>query len=496
MRTSKPIAVWYSRHAAILVLLVLLLGSSMVNAQIITLGEAVDNTALIWTTGGDAEWFGQTSDFYFDGDAARSGNVSSFQQSWIETTVTGPGVLSFYWKVSSSSGSQDLKFYIDGSSRASFFADAQWQLKAYVVPSGSHTIRWIYAPFIPVGNVAGFLDKVVFTSDPVIILESPNGGESWRHRDAYTIRWASNEGAGSGVKIELYKGESSKYTISNSTDNDGDYSWFVPAWIEPAADYRIKITSTSNPAVYGFSDDHFSINAWEQSSFGGLLVLDGMNDYALADDHPELDVGDEVGESLTIEAWVNIRGNGSMSDSLYLSKLQSYRLVLRRYSTYDYPSGTYGCFGVSFTPPSDSISGFEVCKRPAYTLGWHHVTAVFSKDTSQVRLYMDGTAFSDPVSWSALNNSTEGLKIGGELSAGVDEVRISAVARYTGSTYPTPTSPFTCDAYTRALWHFDEFEGATIFHDSCGADNFLVGYNGAHTEGVHVHRIHLPLILK
>jgi hypothetical protein len=238
-------------------------------------------------------------------------------------------------------------------------------------------------------------------------------------------------------------------------------------------------------------------NGWEQSSFGGLLVLDGIDDYALADDHPELDVGDEAGESLTIEAWVNIRGNASSSDSLYLSKLQSYSLYLRRYSIFEYPSWhTYGCVGVFFTPPSGQIGSFEVCEWPAYPLGWHHVAAVFDKDTSQVRIYKDGGAFGNPYSWSALKNSTDGLQIGGKLPGAVDEVRISAMARYTGSTYTMPTSPFTCDVYTRALWHFDEFEGATIFHDACGADNFLVGYNGAHTEGVPVHRIQLPLILK
>jgi hypothetical protein len=33
------------------------------------------------------------------------------------------------------------------------------------------------------------------------------------------------------------------------------------------------------------------------------------------------------------------------------------------------------------------------------------------------------------------------------------------------------------------LWHFDEFEGDTVFHDDCGFNNTLIAYNGALTTG-------------
>jgi hypothetical protein len=107
-----------------------------------------------------------------------------------------------------------------------------------------------------------------------------------------------------------------------------------------------------------------------------------------------------------------------------------------------------------------------------------------------MRIYLDGTAFSDLINFgTAINNSAKPLEVGfrfdGGLGGEVDELRISDFARYTGPTYAVPTAPFTCDEHTRALWHFDEFEGATVFHDACGVvDNLLVGYNGAHTERV------------
>jgi hypothetical protein len=41
--------------------------------------------------------------------------------------------------------------------------------------------------------------------------------------------------------------------------------------------------------------------------------------------------------------------------------------------------------------------------------------------------------------------------------------------------------PFVADVHTRALWHFDETAGSTIFADRSSNGNTLTGFNGAHT---------------
>lgn len=109
---------------------------------------------------------------------------------------------------------------------------------------------------------------------------------------------------------------------------------------------------------------------------------------------------------------------------------------------------------------------------------------------------MDGEALSSSSSvGSVIKNSAESTKVGENLGGGVDELRISDIARYTGSTYTRPTSPLTCDEHTRALWHFDEL--GTHFHDACGTtDNLLIGHNGACNEGVIAHQVYLPLAFK
>jgi hypothetical protein len=54
-----------------------------------------------------------------------------------------------------------------------------------------------------------------------------------------------------------------------------------------------------------------------------------------------------------------------------------------------------------------------------------------------------------------------------------------------------------CGANTLALWHFDEVQGTTTFHDACGTtDNVMTGSNGAHTEGVTGYMVYLPLVIE
>ena len=127
---------------------------------------------------------------------------------------------------------------------------------------------------------------------------------------------------------------------------------------------------------------------------------------------------------------------------------------------------------------------------------WHHVALVYYQELNAVQIYLDGEEFGSAYDiGSAINNSTENVKVGENFYGIIDEIRISDTPRYLTTT-TVPTLPFTCDANTRALWHFDEYEGATVFHDSCGTDNVLVGYYGAHTEGIPARKTYLPCILK
>ncbi|MHC4144812.1 MAG: M56 family metallopeptidase, partial [Planctomycetota bacterium] len=133
------------------------------------LAEALD-TDLRFTTGGSADWLSQTVTSYHDGDAAKSGDISHDQESWLQTTVSGAGKVSFFWKVSCEGHFDFLAFYIDGSLAEKIDGlEDDWEQQVHTIStSGSHTLEWRYAKdgSRSEGSDCGWVDKVVWTFAP------------------------------------------------------------------------------------------------------------------------------------------------------------------------------------------------------------------------------------------------------------------------------------------------------------------------------------------
>lgn len=138
-----------------------------------SLGEAVDAPELPWTTGGNADWSTQELNTHDGVDAARSGAIGDDGESWIQTTVTGPGTLSFWWNVSSEAGWDYLEFLIDDNWQDDISGDWGWDQRSYEIEAGTHTLRWRYYKdgSGSDGQDAGFLDEVSYT--PTVILPPP-----------------------------------------------------------------------------------------------------------------------------------------------------------------------------------------------------------------------------------------------------------------------------------------------------------------------------------
>jgi hypothetical protein len=134
------------------------------------LSEALD-TDLIFDTGGDADWYSQTRNSYFDGDAAESGDIWDGQASWIRTTVHGVGTLGFYWKVSSEQNYDYLTFYIDGIRQDRISGAVDWHQMIYTITEpGSHTLEWRYEKDSSTsnGNDLGRVDLVDWSGGPQV----------------------------------------------------------------------------------------------------------------------------------------------------------------------------------------------------------------------------------------------------------------------------------------------------------------------------------------
>jgi hypothetical protein len=127
-----------------------------------SLGDAVDAPALTWTTGGNANWFPETTTFYSDSDAAESGDIGNSQSSYLRTNITGPGTIRFWWKVSSESSYDYLNFYINGVRQSRISGEVTWRQQSYPLASGTHTLEWRYTKNggNSRGSDCGWVDKV------------------------------------------------------------------------------------------------------------------------------------------------------------------------------------------------------------------------------------------------------------------------------------------------------------------------------------------------
>lgn len=131
------------------------------------LADALDAPSLVWTTGGNANWVAQTVESNDGVDATQSGVIGHNDETWLETTVTGPGVLDFFWKVSSEEYSDRLRFYLDGDAEDSISGEVDWRSQSYTIGAGTHTLRWRYSKdgSVVEGGDAGWVDQVNFVPD-------------------------------------------------------------------------------------------------------------------------------------------------------------------------------------------------------------------------------------------------------------------------------------------------------------------------------------------
>jgi hypothetical protein len=138
------------------------------------LSEALD-TNLIVSTGGNADWYPQSMMFYNDGDAARSGDISDSQESWMQSTVNGAGTVSFFWKVSSEAGYDYLEFYIDGVLQDMITGSVDWHRVTYsTTSSGLHTLQWRYVKdaSVSANDDSGWIDLLEWSGSS----QPPSGG--------------------------------------------------------------------------------------------------------------------------------------------------------------------------------------------------------------------------------------------------------------------------------------------------------------------------------
>lgn len=120
-----------------------------------------------WITGGSANWFVTSTSAYTGIYSVRSGPISHSQSTYLSRTINFNGTknISFYFLVSSESGYDFLKFYINGVQYGqSWSGNVGWQ--SYSVNysgSGAVTLEWYYSKddVVSSGQDAAWIDNVI-----------------------------------------------------------------------------------------------------------------------------------------------------------------------------------------------------------------------------------------------------------------------------------------------------------------------------------------------
>ena len=116
------------------------------------------DTGLTFLSGGDAEWVVQSDKASAGATAIRSGAIggsgttaSSACSSWVKTTVTGAGTLSFDWAVSCDDGYNGEKYAwaaysVNGGEPHVIYgrADASWRSVSIELPDGENVVSWTF----------------------------------------------------------------------------------------------------------------------------------------------------------------------------------------------------------------------------------------------------------------------------------------------------------------------------------------------------------------
>ena len=139
------------------------------------LAVALNNTNLIWSTTGSANWFTESTYTHDGNSAAQSGAIGNGQQSILQTIVNGPGVLTFWWMVSSEEDFDFLEFKTNSALVAQISGQVGWNQQTCLIPATQISLQWIYSkdPSVSFGLDAAWLDQVSFTPTQPALLGLP-----------------------------------------------------------------------------------------------------------------------------------------------------------------------------------------------------------------------------------------------------------------------------------------------------------------------------------
>ncbi|MDZ4183190.1 MAG: C25 family cysteine peptidase, partial [Candidatus Cloacimonadaceae bacterium] len=192
-----------------------------------------------WTFSGNLPWVITNVTPYAGSYSAKSGVITHSQTSTMQTVrvLSSAGSVSFWYKVSSESGYDYLRFFVDGVQIAQWAGEIGWTQYTHNLAAGTRTLAWTYYKDSSVssGSDCAWVDNIIFPSST-----SPNPYNPPQNLSAapgngfVNLAWqAPVSGTPTGYKI--FRNSSLLSTVTglaytdNSVVNETTYSYYLTA---------------------------------------------------------------------------------------------------------------------------------------------------------------------------------------------------------------------------------------------------------------------------
>jgi agmatine/peptidylarginine deiminase len=241
-----------------------------------------------WEMAGTLPWTVVNTGAYEGTYAAKSGAISHDQTSTMRTSrvLTNPGSVSFRYKVSSESGYDYLRFFVDGVQQAQWSGTVDWTEATYNLAAGTRELTWTYLKDSSVssGSDCAWIDNIIFPASTAPSTFYPPQNLSAIPADgSVTLNWQAPTGT-APTSYQIYKDGSLLTSVSaltyqdNAVTNGVTYTYYVksvfPGGTSDPSNIVEVIAGEVTEAVLGSgtletgTSDASPINIWYKSLHG------------------------------------------------------------------------------------------------------------------------------------------------------------------------------------------------------------------------------------
>ena len=199
----------------------------------------------VWQIDGPRGWFTQDATTADGLDAAQSSPIAPGETAWMQTTLTGPGILNFRWKINAQPNLVSLALAAGGVEQRRIQNNEDWRIETISIPSGSTVVRWTFAKQAGAavfGADAGWVDQVFFEKDGETLADATDstslsfqrsGSGYWYSQGQYY--YGANGDAARAPP--LAHGQFSEFSTTVSGPGTLSFRWAADC--EPVNDYLV-----------------------------------------------------------------------------------------------------------------------------------------------------------------------------------------------------------------------------------------------------------------